>query len=66
MLADANFEKLGVLFNIAAVYSQLAKTCDLTTDAGLKSAFSSFQACTVLINRRRELRRRRPLPVCCT
>lgn len=43
VLADVNFEKVCVLYNIAALHSQIANSQDLQTDAGLKTAFTSYQ-----------------------
>jgi hypothetical protein len=37
------FEKVSVLFNIAALHSKLAEIQDLSNDVGLRAAFTHFQ-----------------------
>ncbi|XP_031494344.1 vacuolar-sorting protein BRO1 [Nymphaea colorata] len=41
---NIHFEKAGVLFNLAAIHSQIALSADRTTPLGLKQACNSFQA----------------------
>lgn len=41
--ASVHFEKAAILFNIAAVASQMAVATDRTTDAGVKEAARLFQ-----------------------
>ncbi|KAL5231714.1 hypothetical protein ABZP36_030490 [Zizania latifolia] len=43
-LASIHLEKAAVLFNLGAVYSQIALAADRTTDAGIKTACGSFQS----------------------
>ncbi|XP_010918463.1 vacuolar-sorting protein BRO1 [Elaeis guineensis] len=43
-LPSIHLEKAAVLFNLAAVYSQIALTSDRSSPAGLKQACNSFQA----------------------
>ena len=42
--ASIHFEKAAILFNVAAIASQLAVAADRTTDAGVKEAARLFQA----------------------
>jgi programmed cell death 6-interacting protein len=41
--ASIHFEKAAILFNIAAIASQLAVATDRTSDAGVKEAARLFQ-----------------------
>ncbi|CAN6481778.1 unnamed protein product [Victoria cruziana] len=41
---NVHFEKAAVLFNLAAIHSQIALSADRTTPLGLKQACNSFQA----------------------
>ncbi len=43
--ASIHFEKAAILFNIAAIASQLAVAADRTSDAGVKEAARLFQVC---------------------
>jgi hypothetical protein len=42
-VANINFEKANVLFNIGALHSVLATRQDLTSEPGLKAALTHFQ-----------------------
>lgn len=44
----ATFEKTCVLFNLAALYSEVGKAANLNTDDGQKTAAKSFQVHTML------------------
>lgn len=43
---NLHFEKASMMFNLAAVVSQLALACDRATGEGLKQACALFQVCT--------------------
>ncbi|WVZ59474.1 hypothetical protein U9M48_009608 [Paspalum notatum var. saurae] len=43
-LASVHLEKAAVLFNLGAVYSQIALAADRSTDVGIRTACSAFQS----------------------
>lgn len=48
-MANHNYERACVLYNLAAVQSQLGKAQDLSSDGGRKTAASSFQDAAVVL-----------------
>ena len=54
-LEDVAFEKACVLYNIAALHSQLGARHDLTTDTGMKGALDAFKAATGVLTMLRSL-----------
>ncbi|XP_076011675.1 rhophilin-2 isoform X2 [Genypterus blacodes] len=51
---NLSLEKASILFNMAALYSQLGTRCDRQTVAGLADAISSFQKAAGILNHLKE------------
>uniref|UniRef100_A0A665V9Y4 Rhophilin, Rho GTPase binding protein 2 n=1 Tax=Echeneis naucrates TaxID=173247 RepID=A0A665V9Y4_ECHNA len=51
---NLSLEKASILFNMAALYSQIGTRCDRQTTAGLEEAISSFQKAAGVLNHLKE------------
>ncbi|XP_070848186.1 rhophilin-2 isoform X2 [Chaetodon trifascialis] len=51
---NLSLEKASILFNMAALYSQIGTRCDRQTIAGLEEAISSFQIAAGILNQLKE------------
>ena len=49
-LYSSAFERINVLFNVAALYSQIARIQNFESDEGLKAACKQFQVKDIIKN----------------